>query len=82
MKISNVRRSLISHAALDAPAVNLKGGIQSATFTCTCGETWNATATDRSVGAGHFALTNSSITVNCPQCKLQWKVTGEDYENL
>lgn len=67
MKISNVRRSIVTHVATDAPAVKLKGGIESATFTCTCGKTWNATATDRNVGAGYFALTSSSITVNCPQ---------------
>ena len=69
MKISNVRRSISRHAAIAGPAINLKGGIQSATFTCTCGETWDATATNRNVGVGYFALTNSSITVICQHCK-------------
>ena len=81
-EISDIEYKQISHRPLDGPATKMQGPVAAATFTCTCGHTWRATATPRSLAAGQFALTHSSITVNCPGtgCNLQWTVTqGRDY---
>lgn len=81
-EISNIEYSQVQHTPLHGKAVSLQGGIAAATFTCTCGQTWRASATPSSLKPGQFALTSSSITVNCPNvgCNLQWKaLQGEDY---
>jgi hypothetical protein len=81
-KVSDIEYSRVQHTPLDGEAVTVQGGIAAATFTCTCGHTWRDTATASSLKPGQFALTSSSITVNCPNadCNLQWKaLQGEDY---
>jgi hypothetical protein len=81
-KISDVEYNQVQQASVDGKGASLQGGIAAATFTCTCGHTWRARATPRSLKPGEFALTSSSITVNCPNpgCNLQWKAReGEDY---
>jgi hypothetical protein len=82
--VNNVRRHKVTHAPLAAGATRLVGGIESADFRCTCGKTWHAVATDRNVSDGQFALTSTSITVNCPSagCKLQWRVDGDEFNAL
>jgi hypothetical protein len=49
LKISDIEYSLVSHSPLNDTPVQLQGGISAATFTCTCGHTWRATATPRSL---------------------------------
>lgn len=72
-KITDIEYSRAQHSSLEDTIVSREGGIVAATFTCTCGHTWRAVATPRSLKPGQFALTSSSITVNCPNpgCTLQ-----------
>lgn len=83
LKMSDVEWEAVEHKPKDGPAVNVKGDIKAATFTCTCRNIWHATASrGLGIGVGLFARTYSSITVDCPACKLRWHVPREDYAGL
>jgi hypothetical protein len=82
-KISNVQWTIVGHKPLNGPAQEAKGGIQAATFTCTCGAVWRATVNQgMQMSSGRFVRTNSSITVDCPECNLRWTATSDEYEHL
>lgn len=81
LQISNIKWTYVGAKPLSGPAQEQKGGVHIATFSCTCGEVWSATASNRSLASGHFVESHSGITVRCPntECRLEWKMDRSEY---
>lgn len=62
--------------------VQVLGGLEEATFKCSCGHVWTAVSSSNRMNGGYFFQSSSGVTAECPSCKATGKLSTEDYDDV
>lgn len=82
VRISNVIWNITQYPIDGGGMATIRGGIRAARFACTCGNAWEAIATDHKLSHGYFVQGLQSIIVECPKCKVREGVPDSEYACL
>ena len=82
VQISNINWIFNDHSSSRRGITIVKGTIESARFTCTCGEIWTAKRTASDLSSECFVQGLYNIIVTCPRCKQLESVPDSCYKYL